>query len=56
MTLLLLFAGLALKSWPAPQPIIHPPQRLPDGTVLFSGSGPVGAVVSIYVTTDVQTS
>jgi probable HAF family extracellular repeat protein len=41
---------------PAPRSIINAPQILPDGTVFLSGSGPVGAVVSIYVTTDVQAS
>jgi len=41
---------------PAPRSIINAPQILPDGSVLLSGSGPVGAVVSIYFTPDVQAS
>jgi hypothetical protein len=41
---------------PPPEPIISPPQRLPDGRFLLSGSGPVGSLVFIYVATDVRAS
>ena len=38
----------------APEPIINPPQRLPDGTFLLSGSGPAGSLVIIYISTAAQ--
>lgn len=41
---------------PAPELIINPPQKLPDGTFLLSGSGPAGSLIIIYVAREVRAS
>ncbi len=41
---------------PSPDPIINPPEKLDDGNILLSGSGPHGALVIIYAANDPRAS